>query len=417
MTLPIENDAIVLGILVMILAFVFQTEKMPRFQAFYNYVPSMLLCYFLPGILNTMGVISGETSKLYGVVSQYLLPASLILFGLSLDIPALRKLGKKAVGVFLGGVLGVMIGGPIALCIVGLLAPDILTGTGNQELWRGLATIAGTWIGGAANQAALKEIFGASDQLFSVMAVVDVIVAYTWMAILLYGVKKSAYLDARLKADTRVLEEIKQKIAEYQGRISRIPDTSDLILLLAIGLGGTGFAHLIAEIVVPFLKSNAPYLSQFSLISPTFWVVIVSTTIGILLSSSPHIRSLEGAGASKIASVFLYLLIATLGMKLDVSAIFVHPILFILGFVWISIHGLIIFLVAKWMKAPFFFVAVGSQAGIGGTASAPVVASAFHPSLAPVGVLLAILGFAVGTYGSVLCAYMMEAVFRWLQVI
>jgi uncharacterized membrane protein len=404
----ITNDAVVLALLLGVLVFVFQSEKSPYFKKFYAYVPAVLLCYFLPGILNTFGVISGEKSKLYFIASQYLLPASLILFGLSLDIVALKRIGSKAILVFLAGALGVVLGGPIALLLIGLLSPETVSASGADATWRGLATIAGTWIGGAANQAALKEIFGASDKLFSIMTVVDVIVAYTWMAILLYGAKHSGRLDAWLKADNSVLEEVKIRIADYQASMSRIPTATDLITLLALGLGGMGIAHGIADWIAPYLAKNYPALASFSLTSGFFWIVILSATFGILCSTAPRLRQLEGVGASKIATVFLYILIATLGMKMDISAVLDYPMLFVLGFIWISFHGLFILLVARWLKAPFFFVAVGSQAGIGGTASAPVVAAAFHPALAPVGVLLAIFGYAIGTYSSVVCGYFMQ---------
>ena len=134
-----------------------------------------------------------------------------------------------------------------------------------------------------------------------------------------------------------------------------------------------------------------------------------ATTFGLLLSFT-RARSLEGAGASTIGSAMLYFLVATIGMQMDLNALLDRPWLFLLGLIWISVHGGLLLLVAKLIRAPLFFMAVGSQANVGGAASAPVVASAFHPALAPVGVLLAVLGYALGTYGAILCAQMMAAV-------
>jgi uncharacterized membrane protein len=138
-------------------------------------------------------------------------------------------------------------------------------------------------------------------------------------------------------------------------------------------------------------------------------LIILTTTIGISLSFT-KIRNYEGAGASKIGTVFIYILVATIGMKMDVSKIFDNIGLFAVGAIWMSIHVGLMILVAKLIKAPFFFLAVGSKANIGGAASAPVVAAAFHPALAPVGVLLAVLGYALGTYGAWLCGLIMQAV-------
>ena len=108
--------------------------------------------------------------------------------------------------------------------------------------------------------------------------------------------------------------------------------------------------------------------------------------------------------------MFLYVLVATIGMKMDALAILDNPGLFALGFIWMLIHVILLLSVAKLIRAPFFFVAVGSQANVGGAASAPVVASAFHPSLAPVGVLLAVLGYALGTYAAWFCGILMQFV-------
>jgi len=101
-------------------------------------------------------------------------------------------------------------------------------------------------------------------------------------------------------------------------------------------------------------------------------------------------------------------LVATIGMKMNILAIFENPGLFIVGLIWMAFHALLLIAVAKGIKAPFFFMAVGSQANVGGAASAPIVASAFHPSLAPVGVLLAVLGYAIGTYGAWICGILMQ---------
>ena len=139
-------------------------------------------------------------------------------------------------------------------------------------------------------------------------------------------------------------------------------------------------------------------------------MIIITTTISIILSFTP-VREIEGIGASRYGSLFLYLLVATIGIKMDVFAVLDNPILFIAAFIWIAFHAILLLVVAHMIKAPFFFLAVGSQANIGGAASAPIVASAFHKSLAPVGVLLAVMGYAVVTYGAWLCGVMMSAIF------
>lgn len=405
----LTNDAVVFGLLMATLAFVFASSasKHPFWVKFYTYVPTVLLCYFIPAVFNSLGLISGESSNLYKVASRYLLPASLVLFTISIDLKGILKLGPKALTMFLAGTVGIMLGGPFALVTVGLIYPEIYAGTGPDEIWRGLSTIAGSWIGGGANQTAMLEVFGASPVLFGQMIAVDVLVANLWMAFLLYWAAKPEKLDKLLKADTTAIYELRDRIAKFREGIMKIPSLKDTMLIFGIGFGVTGVSHLAADYIAPWFGTNYPELDQYSLNSAFFWIVVIATTAGLLLSFT-RARELEGAGASRMGSVLLYVLVATIGMQMDLGAVLDNPILFLIGIIWIIFHVLVMGLVAWIIKAPFFYVAVGSQANVGGAASAPIVASAFDASLAPVGVLLAVLGYAAGTYGAYLSGLMMQ---------
>lgn len=407
----ITNDAVVLGILLTILALVFKTSgiETPFWKKFYTFVPSILLCYFIPSVLNSTGVISGDSSKLYFVSSRYLLPASLVLLTLSIDLKRIIKLGPKAIIMFLAGTLGIIIGGPIAILITSTFAPEIVGGAGPEAVWRGLTTVAGSWIGGGANQTAMKEVFGVGDKLFSAMIAVDVIVANIWMAFLLYGAGISKKLDNIFKADSSAIDDLRDRVENYRAGIAKIPTLTDITTILAIGFGVTAIGHFGADLIAPWIKTNLPALEKLSLTSQFFWLIIIATTGGLILSFT-RFRKLEGVGASTIGSLLLYVLVATIGMKMDILAIFENPGLFLVGIIWMLVHITLLLSVGKIIKAPFFFIAVGSQANVGGAASAPIVASAFHPALAPVGVLLAVLGYALGTYGAWICGIMMQAV-------
>ncbi|PWJ58717.1 putative membrane protein [Dyadobacter jejuensis] len=405
----IQNDASILGLLMVVLALVFYTASLSGifWKKLYSVIPPLLLCYFIPGLLNTFGVIDGIDSQLYPVVSKYFLPACLVLFTIGMDWHALIRLGPKAIIAMLAGTVGIIIGGPTAIWLVGTISPATLVGEGADEVWRGMATLAGSWIGGGANQTALKEVFQPSDRLFSQVVAVDVLVAELWMALLIYGAGMASRLDKLLGADGTAVLEVQNKLIAQQSGNARIPQMKEYIYLAAIGFGASGVAHLLADQIAPFIGTNYPDLAKFSLTSTFFWVVTISTMIGISLSTTP-LRKLEYVGASKIGSVFLYVLIATIGMQMDLKAVMDNPGLFAIGFIWMCTHAIVLLAVCKWLKIPFFFMAVGSQANMGGSASASVVAAAFHPSLAPVGVLLAILGYAVGTYGGYITALLMQ---------
>lgn len=459
----ITNDAVAFGILMLVLMVVFVTsasDKSP-WKGFYRYVPAILLCYFIPALLNyPFGIISphwfnadllpfladkgldtealglnsmsydrvkttleenGITaaeysayeghSQLYFVASRYLLPASLILLCLSIDFKGLRNLGNKSLIMFFAATLGIVLGGPIAVLLVMNVFPDIIP-VENDQLWRGLSTVAGSWIGGGANQTAMKEIFEVSDNLFGSMIVVDVVCANIWMAFLLYGANMTTKVDKWLKADSSMIDDLKKRVEDYRESVERIPTTKDLYILGGIAFGGVAVAHFGADWIVPIMQgAEATLISAGlnSLLSGFFWLIVIATTIGLVLSFTKA-RTLDGVGASRWGSVFIYILVTTIGMKMNLGEIWQNLGLFAIGIVWMLVHVTILLVTAKMIRAPFFFVAVGSQANVGGAASAPIVASAFSPALASVGALMAVLGYALGTYGAIICAYLMQAV-------
>ena len=405
----ITNDAVVLGILMVLLGIVFWTSsrETPFWKKFYTFVPSLLLCYFLPSVLTTLGVIDGDQSQLYYVASRYLLPTSLLLPTLSVDLPGIRRLGSKAIIMFLTGTVGIILGGPLAIFVVGLVSPETVGGEGADAVWRGLTTVAGSWIGGGANQAAMKEVFEVGDKVFSAMVAVDVIVANVWMAVLLWSSGRDDKIDASIGADSSAITSLREKVAAYQASIAKMPKLADTMVILAVGFGVTGLSHLLASNIAPWMGNTFSWASKFSLTSTFFWLIVFATTFGVILSFTKA-RQLEGVGASRIGSVMIYVLVATIGMKMDLMAIFESPGAFAIGLVWMAFHAGLLILVCKLIKAPVFFAAVGSQANVGGAASAPIVAAAFHPALAPVGVLLAVAGYVLGTYGAYLCGQLMR---------
>ena len=407
----ITNDATVLGILALILGLVFYTSNSnnTRCRAFYKYVPALLMCYLLPSLLNSFNIVSAEVSQVDEVAKYYLLPACLVLLTLSIDIKAIMGLGSKAIIMFLTGTIGVVIGGPIALLIVSAVWPELIGVSGPEAVWRGMAALAGSWIGGGANMLAMKEIYGADGKIFTIMVTVDIVVANLWMAILLYMAANHKRIDSKNGADTSGIDKLIDKVEAYNHENSQRPELKDFMLIIAVGLGAAGFAHLAADFLVPYFQANFPELKKFSFHSKLFWIIVIVTTIGLSLSFTKA-RKLEAVGASKVGSSFLYVLIATIGLHMDISQIVEAPKYMVIGIIWMAVHVILLFSVGKFIKAPVFYLAVGSKANIGAAASAPVIASAFHPSLAPVGVLLAVLGYALGTYMAWLCGQLLRIV-------
>ncbi len=412
--LPLTDDTVIFGLLALCLGFVFYTSSLKTgfWKKFYTVIPTVLMCYLLPSVFTSTGLVNEESSNLYYVASRYLLPAALILMTLSIDLKAIANLGSKALVMFLTGTAGIVIGGPLAILLVSIFSPETVGGADFDAVWRGLATIAGSWIGGGANQAAMLEVFQFNPEKFGTMVLVDVFVANIWMAILLLGIGKTNKIDGWLKSDTSSIEELKSKVSEYTERIARVASLKDFIMMLFFAFTGVGLAHFFGNHFAEFLEANFEVIRNkekvlSSLGSKFLWMVVFATTIGIGLSFTKA-KNYEGAGASKIGGMFIYVLVATIGMKIDLSEVLKNPGLLAVGLIWIAIHAGLLILVAKIIKAPYFFLAVGSQANVGGAASAPVVAAEFHPSLTSVGILLAVFGYVVGTAGAYLCALLME---------
>ena len=430
MTQPIfTNDAIVFGVLMISLGFVFYTENLKSgfWPKFYKIVPGLFMAYFIPALFTTFGIISpewettnavGETvsksSQLYYVSSRFLLPAALVLMTLSIDLKAIFNLGSKALIMFFTGTVGIIIGGPIAILVISIFSPETVGGADFDAVWRGLSTLAGSWIGGGANQTAMLEIYQYNPQKYGGMVFVDIVVANIWMAILLIGIGKKDRINKWLKADTSAIEELKEKVSSFTQKTKRNPSLTDLMIMLAIAFGTVSFGHFAASYLSTFFENlvagieSGTWRNIFTFLgSSFFWLISISTIIAISLSFTKA-KNYEGTGASKLGSVFIYVLVATIGMKMDLAMIFDNLGLIAIGVVWMTIHAGLLILVAKLIRAPYFFLAVGSQANVGGAASAPIVAQAFHPSLATVGVLLAVFGYAIGTVGAILCTILLE---------
>ena len=391
----ISNDIVVFGLIAATLGLIFwlASGPTPFWKKFFAWVPALLLCYFVPAVYNTAGLINGEESALYNpIASRILLPAALVLLTLSVDIKGILKLGPRLLFVFLAGTAGIVLGAIVAFQLMEWVWPAAVAG----DTWKGMAAMSGSWIGGGANMVAIREIFEVDATLFGQFAVVDVALASFWMATLLFLANRSAQIDARSGADTSAIDEMKARIAAYEAANARIPSLSDLMVILGVAFGIVGLAHAVSNPAAAWFGANTTWASRFSLDAPFVWIIVLSTLAGLALSFTP-VRKLENAGAAKLGTVFLYFLIACIGMQMNFLHLANRPELLLIGVIWMLVHILVLWAAARLVKAPLFYFAIGSQGNIGAAASAPIVAAAFHPTLAPVGVLLGTVGYATGT--------------------
>jgi uncharacterized membrane protein len=303
------NDPMpVLVILLGLLAALFAANRTPAGQKLFGYIPLLVFAYFLPTALSNSGIIPSQSSfPLYSFVSDWLLPASLLLLILAVDIPAIRKLGRNAGLLFLIGTATVIIGGPLAVLVFGWALPESL----GEEAWKGLAALSGSWIGGGANFVAVGRYVEAQDSTLSLMVVADVAVANVWTAVLLNFANREKAMDEAIGAERQTLEECRERAEAYQAESARPTTLPDLLLILFLGFGATALARAIAPGLVQLAEQI--FGKTYNVLNEFTWVIIIVSLLGFALSYTP-LRRLDGAGSSAVGSTFLYILVTTIGV-------------------------------------------------------------------------------------------------------
>ncbi len=381
----------VFAFLASLVAAIFWLSGVKRFEKFFEFVPPVIFVYFLPMLATTAG-ITPSASPAYDWTTRYFLPLALFLLMISIDLKSVAKLGPIALFMVSAGTLEIILGGPVALLLFGHFLP--------ADAWKGFAALSGSWIGGTANMVAVAESVNTPESAFGPIIVVDTVVGYGWMGVLLFFSVWQKKFDTLIGANTRAIEETNARLAEMDR--DRHPTTvKDAAFLVGIGMG--------AAVLSVKLGARIPPLGDPTIISATTWAVLIVVTGGLLLSFTP-LREFEKVGASQLGYTALYLLLAGIGAQADLHAVLQAPVYLLAGMVWIAVHVGILVIAARIVRAPLFFVATGSMSNIGGAASAPVVAGVYHPAMAPVGLLMAVVGYVFGIYGALFCAYLLSLI-------
>jgi uncharacterized membrane protein len=377
-----QSPAAVLTILASVAGFFFWLEKKSGWKVF-NFLPPLLFIYTTPVILNNIGVIT-PMSPAYDVLREFGLPIFIALLLLGVDVGAAVRIMGKGVFVFLLGTVGVVLGAPIGYWVVHDWLP--------ADAWKGFGALAGSWIGGTGNMAAVAGGLETPPDAFGLAVLADNVVYVVWLPILL-GSKSFA---KRFNKWARVREgRVEEMEAAAQKEAEANPEAPlemrHLIYLAAIGFGATAISGWIA----PMLPVVEPILSTST------WQVLVVTTFGILLSLTPA-RSIPRS--HDIAMALVYVFVAGMGARASLAGLADAPAFLLGAFIWISIHGLFCLFGAWIFRVDVHSAAIASAANIGGAASAPVVAAYHRESLVPVSILMALIGYAVGNYAAFLAA-------------
>ena len=381
----ITTNAGVLAVLFAVCAFFFFVAKKTGWKLF-TYLPPLIFIYMTPVILSNTGVLP-TSSEVYSQIRAFVLPMMLTLLLIKVDVGAALRVMGKGVFVMLFGTLGVMVGAPIAYLIVkDGLGPDG---------WKAFGSLAGSWIGGTGNLAAVSEMIGTEGAEFGLAVLADNAVYIVWLPIMLASKNLAGWFARFAKVSGDRLEQMERAAAELD-KDDQAPATHHYLYMFFIAVGVT---WLCAEIAgrLPELQ---PYVSAGT------WRILLVTTFGITLSFTP-VKKLPGS--HELAMAFVYLYVARMGAVADLSGIGSQATWFLLGaFIWIFIHGGFCLLGARIFRVDVHTAAIASAANIGGAASAPIVAAHHKESLVPVSILMALIGYAVGNYAAYLAAIMCQ---------
>jgi len=392
----LQTDSAILVYLLALISAVYLMKAQPFMKSVFRYFPPVIWVYFLPMLSTTLGITPAQ-AELYTWVKNHFLPAALVLLLLSADVRAILKLGPKALGTMFGGTLGVVLGGMVAIALFGAWLPE--------DAWQGMGALSGSWIGGSSNMVAIGTSIGVRDALFGVMIIVDTVVGYGWMLVVIAMSGFQERIDRWNNVSDTLVADLTDHVET--SRIEPMPlSYPGLIFMVTLGVGLGYVCFLLGQIIPPLGE----------IVTAFGWTVILISLAGLLLSFTPVAR-LEREGASHLGNFFLYLLLATIGAKADLRAITEAPVFILVGVVWILVHAIILFGTGRLLKAPMFLIATSSQANIGGVVSAPIVASVYQKGLAPVGLLMGVLGNILGLYFGFLTAQLMAWVARALGYI
>ncbi len=383
----IESPAGIIAVLAGIASFFFWCEKKTKWK-FWSYFPPLLPIYILPVVLSNTGVIP-TSSTTYDFMSSTLLPMFLVLLLLGLDVKGAVKIMGRGVFVMLLGTAGVILGAPIAFAIVSpWLGPDA---------WKAVGTLAGSWIGGTGNMAAVAEGLETSGSEFGLAVVADNLVYLVWLPILLASKAIAPWFHRFTKVPATRVQAMEDAANAYASE-EQAPEFHEFLYLIFLAMAVTYGAASLA----PLLPELPPVLSEST------WRILLITTIGIGLSFT---RARKIPGSHALAMALVYLFVAKMGAKADLSGLAGQAVPFLAGaYIWIFLHGFFILLGAKLLKVDVHTAAIASAANIGGAASSPIVAAHHNEALVPVAILMAMIGYAVGNYGAFLAALLCQMV-------
>ena len=383
----ITNGFTYIAVLIFIAALLVWLQKYTK-SKFFDFVPPIVLLYLLTMVFCTLGVWDlGATKPAYSALKNNILFAMIFLMLLRCDIRKILKLGPKMLGGFFAASVSIGIGFIVTYAVMhNLLGPDA---------WKALGALCGSWMGGSGNMIAVQAAFDIGEADMAYALVVDSIDYSIWVMFLLWAINLAPKFNKWVKADTSALDEVCKRLEE-DAKTNDGPITFVNIILLL------GLSFVISAVAQHF---GVAVNGTLSFLDKSTWTVLFVTVCGLIGALTPVGKM---AGTQELSNVMLYSVVALLASRASFLELSDAPLWIIAGFMVLAVHGIILVLLAKIFKLDMFTCGVASLANIGGSASAPILAGAYSGALVPVGVLMALMGYVVGTGGGILVATIMS---------
>ena len=383
----IESGFAYLALLIFLASVIVYSDKVYKLRI-YNYLPAIVILYFLVMVFSTLGVWhkTTEITATYKSIKSNLLPAMIFLMLLQADLRKIAKLGKKMLLTFFLAALSIGLG------FIGMFA--IFHNFFETDAWKAFAALCGSWMGGTANMVAIQGALNVPDAKMGYALLIDSIDYAVWVMLLLAIVPLAGRFNSWSGADTSLIDEVGEKLSAGQ---SGEPITFHSLFLL---LGTAVAVSAVSQYIAVFLPVS-------DIVTTNTWVVILATVAGIFFAMSHMSRE---AGSSELGNILLYIIVALIASRANFSELTQAPLYIIAGFVIIAIHVILMVFFAKLFKLDLFSLGVASLANIGGVASAPILAGAYSQALIPIGVLMAMMGYILGTFGGLAVGKVLEII-------
>jgi uncharacterized membrane protein len=343
---------------------------------FFEYLPAIVILYFTVMTLSTLELWTktDEINSTYKAFKSNLLPAMIFLMLLQSDVRKIFKLGKKILLTFFLASLSISLGFIVMF--------TLMNGFFEAESWKAFGALSGSWMGGTGNMIAIQSALELPDSKMGYVLLIDSIDYAIWVMVLLALVPFAKQFNTWTKADGSILETLGSTL--NNGKEKKPINFPSLFMMLGLAL----MVSVIAQTIAPLLPTT-------SFLTNTTWIVIFATLAGIAFGMTPLSKE---ASAEPLANIMLYLIVALIASRANFAELSQAPLYIVAGFIIILIHASIMVVFAKLFRLDLFSLGVASLANIGGVASAPILAGAYHKALIPIGVLMAMMGYIVGTF-------------------